>query len=337
MKNYAFLPATRRTGFVSIGIVLAAVLFAASPIQKTHAAETYPIRPVSVVVSFDTGGVSDIVARMLAEELGKTFGQRFLVENRPGADGVLASQTALAGGNEGYSLFNLGNAATIRRTTRPNEPNDIDKFDPISPIAQFGLVMVTRPGSDIKTVQDVVKYAKANPGALNIGTVSRGSTQNLAAELFKTVSAIKATVIPFKKTPDVMGAVARHEVDIGFEIIAGAKNAIESGLVIPIATTQNQRSKAFPNVPTVEESGVKPYEVVSWSAWAVPKGAPKSVVTTLNRELQRILSLPTVQQKMLTYGIEPYLGGPEVVTEAFKSQTEKWRKVIVDSGISIQK
>lgn len=337
MSTNRYLPISRRSWLGALSLALAALSFASSPFHKAWAEDDYPNRPVKIILPFGTGGVSDITARLLAEHLQKAFGQRFLIENHPGANGALGAQIAISAGNEGYALFNLGNAVTIRRTMMPNQPDDIKRFDPITPIARFGLVIVTRPQSEIKTVQDVVNYAKAHPGAMNIATVSRGSTQNLAAELFKTVADIDAAIIPFRKSPDVMGAVARHEVDIAFDMIAAAKSAIQAGQVRAIATTQARRSRILPDVPTIEEGGVKPYDVSSWNCYTAPKGVPQSVVDKLNREFQRILALPEVQERMLTFGIEPFIGGPDVVAKRFEDDSAKWREVILKAGIPIAK
>lgn len=337
MNINRYLRLSWRSWLMATGLAVAALSITIAPVQKAEAADDYPNRPVTIFLPFGTGGVSDIVARLVAEHLSTAFGQRFLVENHPGADGAVGAQIAIRAGNKGYSLFNLGNAVTIRRTTRPDIPDDVERFEPVSPIAQFGLVIVTHPNSQFKTVQDIVSYAKANPGTMNIGSVSRGSTQNLAAELFKTVADIKATIVPFKRSTDVMGAVARKEVDIAFDMIAAAKSEITAGQIKPVATTQAKRSRIFPDVPTVEEGGVKPYDVSSWNCYTAPKGVPQPVVAKLNRELQRILALPDVQKRMLSFGIEPYIGGPELVSERFEKDSAKWRKVILDAGIPIKK
>jgi len=338
MKISSFSQGFCRRRLGGIGIAVAALTLSFVATQDAHAQGDFPNRPVRIILAYGPGGVSDIVSRLLAEHLQKSMGQRFLVENAPGAAGAVATKKALSGDHEGYTLLNYGNAGTIRRTTMPNLPFDMVKdLDPISPIAQFSMVLVTKPGSKLKTVKDIVSAAKAKPGTMNIGTVAVGSTQNLAALLFKEVADIKASVIPFKNSPELMGAVARGEVDFAVEIVAGARNAIKAGQVVPIATTNEKRSAVLPDVPTVEESGVKPYVVISWNAYAAPKGVPAGVVKRLNSEIQRALKLPEVKAKMLAFGMEPFYGGPEVVAARIENDTLRWRKIIQAAGIPIKK
>lgn len=303
-----------------------------------QASAAFPEKPVRIVLAFGTGGVSDIVSRLLAKHLEEKFGVRFIVDNKPGANGTKAAQSVLSSDNQGYTLLNTGNTGTIRETLYPNLPyNQLKDFEPVTPIATFDLALVTAPNSDIKSVQDLIKKAKANPGTVTIGSVAVGSTQNLSANLFIAVTGIDATVVPFKKTPESMAGVARGEVDVAFEIIAGAKNPIKSGQVKLLATTGAQRSKVFPDAPTVEESGVRPFVVGSWNAYSAPNGIPASHAKILSDEIQRIMRKPEVAETMISYGIEPFYGDAETVRERQKVDVAKWAKIIKDAGIPIKK
>jgi tripartite-type tricarboxylate transporter receptor subunit TctC len=328
---------TRRKSMLGLAAAFTAFVSVSVLPGVSLAQDNYPNRPVRIILPFGTGGVSDIAARLLAEQLSETMGQRFLVENVPGAGGAAATQLAFQGDQEGYTLLNMGNSATIRRTLMPNiKPDQIDDFQPVAPVAEFGLVIVTAPSSEIKTVQDLVAKAKAAPGAVNIGSVAVGSTQHLTALLFETVAGIDVTVVPYQNSPELMGAVARGEVDAGFEISAGAVNSIKNKQVDLIATTRSKRSAVFPDVPTVEESGVAPFDVASWNSYVTTKGVPEPVVKKLNTEIQRILTLPEVREKMLSYGIEPFEGGPEAVTARIETDVAKWRDVIEKAGVPVQ-
>jgi len=338
MRINGFLRALRLSRLAGIGLIVAALALPSFAAPEARAADDYPNRPVHIILAYGPGGVSDIIGRILASHLQKTFGQRFLVENNPGAGGAVAVKKALSGDHEGYTILNSGNAATIRKTTMPNLPFDEDRdFDAVSPIATFDIVMVAKPGSKFKSVKEVIAYAKANPGKLNIGTVSVGSTQNLSAELLRTEADIKATIIPYKNSPQLMGAVAGGEVDVAMEIVAGAKNAIKSGQVVPLGTTGAKRSEVLEGVPTFEESGVKPFVVGSWNSYVTPKGTPPAVIKKLNTEIQRILHLPEVKKQMISYGMEPFYGGPETVTERYKADVAKWHDVVIKAGIPIKK
>jgi tripartite-type tricarboxylate transporter receptor subunit TctC len=321
----------------SVAGAAAALVLALGVSTPGAAQDDYPNRPVTIILPFGTGGVSDIAARTLAPHLEEAFGQRFIVENMPGAAGMVATQHAYEGDNEGDTLMNAGNSATIRATTNPNAPlSQIDDFDPVSPVGEFGLVIVGTPGSDIENVEDMVAFARENPGVLNIGTVAVGSTQHLSALLFTTVAEIDAAVIPFNNSPEVMGAVARGEVDVAFEIVAGARNAIDSGQVRLLGTTMARRSAIYPDAPTVEESGVAPFDVSSWNSYVAPKGIPQDVVHRLNTEIQRIMAMPEVRETFLSYGIEPYEGDADTVRARMASDTAKWREVIEAAGLPIE-
>lgn len=335
MTKTSFLNRLARKGFG--GLAAGTMVLAMSAgFAATAQAQDFPDRPVTIILPFGTGGVSDIAARILSEQLEAAFSQRFLVENVPGANGLTATQQALQAGNDGYTLLNMGNSATIRRTLAPNDrPSQIDDFEPVSPVAEFGLVIVTGPNSEYETLEDLIADAKANPGALNIGSVAAGSTQNLTALLFASVADIEVSIIPYNSTPDLMGAVTRGEVDAGFEIVAGALNAIQTEQVKLLATTMARRSAVFPDTPTVEDAGVTPFDVSSWNSYVAPNGVPAEVVTALNEEIQRIIQLPEVQEQMLSFGMEPFVGGPEAVDERIEADVAKWRAVIEEAGIPI--
>lgn len=316
----------------------AVALAMALALPGAAAAQTgYPNRPVRLVLGFGTGGVADISSRLVAEHLEARFGVRFVVENVPGSGGTVATQQAFQSDNEGYTLLNMGNAATIRRTTMPNlRPDQIDDFVPVSTIAEFGLIVVTAPDSPFQTLEELVAHAQANPDTLNLGSVVVGSTQNLAAILFATVAGIDVEVIPFTSSPEVMGATARGEVDAAFEIIAGARNAIESGQVRALATTMSRRSALYPDLPTVEESGVAPFDVSSWNGFVSRNGTPPEVVELLHTEIQRILALPEVRERMLEFGMEPYIGSIQDMRDRQMADVERWRAVILAAGIPIE-
>lgn len=298
------------------------------------AAQDYPERPVRIVLPYGPGGVADITSRMVAERLTEIFGQRFLVENAPGGAGAVAQQSVLNAGPDGYTLTLIGNAGAIRRTLMPNLAIDEgEDFDPISPLAEFTMVLVTAPDSELQTVQDILDFAKENPGEMNIGTVAVGTTQNLAASLLTSVAGIEAAIIPYKNSPDLLAGVQRGDADIAIEIFAAAKASIESEQVRAIAVTGTERSPNLPDVPTVEESGVSPYVVTSWNAFAAPAGTPAEHIEKLNEAITGILAEPEVVERMVSFGMTPYAGPGSTVTDRLDSDTAMWRDVIEQAGI----
>jgi tripartite-type tricarboxylate transporter receptor subunit TctC len=206
----------------------------------------------------------------------------------------------------------------------------------VTPVSNFGLAVLTAPGNPFNTIADVLTFAKEHPGDLNIGTVSVGSTQFLAAKLFTSVAGIDAVVIPYKQTPELMGAVARGEVDIAFEIVPGAMSAITNGQVRPIATTNAKRSPLYPDLPTVEEAGVAPYDVSSWNGWSAPKGVPEEVKAKLNAAVTKVLQNPEVIAKLAAMGVEPYIASPAEMAARQEHEKAMWHDVIIAAGVPIE-
>lgn len=329
---------TRRS-LTRSGTLLAAGLVAACLGLGSGAAsaQDYPNKPVDLVLGFGTGGVSDIIARTLAPELEEKLGQRFVVKNVPGAGGTVAAQTVIEAGNDGYTLLNVGASGPIKRTLTPNQPFDqVGDFEPVAAIANFGLVVVVKPDGEFGTMEELIAYGKENAGALNVGTVQVGSTQFLSAKLFLSVAGIDAVVVPYGSTPELMGGVANGEVDVAFEIIPGAKAAIDNGQVKPIATTRAERSALFPDLPTVEEAGVAPYDVSSWNGYSAPKGVPDEVKEVLSAAVQEILQQPEIKEKLAAIGAEPFVGTAADMAARQDAETELWEKVIVEAGVPIE-
>tara|TARA_R100001369_G_scaffold59709_1_gene86669 strand:- start:35482 stop:36540 length:1059 start_codon:yes stop_codon:yes gene_type:complete len=332
-ENIMNRPISRRF-LLAAAAALAAVGLA--PFQAS--AQNYPSKPVELVLAFGTGGVSDIIARTLAPALEEKLGQRFIVQNMPGAGGTVAMQAVSKAGPDGYTLLNVGTSGPIKRTLMPNLPFDqVEDFEPVTPISNFGLVIVSAPDSQFSTLEYLVNYARENPGMVNIGTVSVGSTQYLAAKLFATVAGVDAAVIPYKSSPELMGGVARGEVDVAFEIIAGAKSAIENAQVVPLATTMAGRSKLYPDTPTVEEAGITPYDVSSWNGYSAPNGVPEEVKTAINDAMRELLADPVIAEKLAAIGAETWIATPQEMRTRQEQETEMWAKVIEDAGVPIEK
>jgi tripartite-type tricarboxylate transporter receptor subunit TctC len=333
MTHHIFAGARRPLRSLRHACAAALVLLAIAA-TPGHAQADYPSRPVHLIVPYGAGGIADVGMRILTEKLSAKFGKPFVVENRPGAGGIVAAKAGAAAAPDGYMLSMTGNNYSIAAALFKSLPYNILKdFDSVSTVAFFDVLIVTRENSPLKSLQDVVKYAKANPGKLNIGTINPGSTQNLAAELFKSTAGLQLTIVPFRTSPDMATAVLRGDVDIAFEFFAAAQGLIRDKKIVVLASTGPQRTPYLPQVPTVMESGIKDFDVSSWNAISVPAGTPTKVVEVLNKAINEALALPDVQEKSQRLGMQMRASPPQVVTDRLKSDIVKWSAVIEKAGI----
>jgi tripartite-type tricarboxylate transporter receptor subunit TctC len=315
-------------------MLLAAAAAIAAPVAA-QSQPAYPTRPVTLIVPYGPGGVADVGMRILNDKLSSRLGQQFVVENRPGAAGVVAAQAGAAAAPDGYTLLMTGNNTAIAAALFKSLPyNILTDFDSVSTAAFFDVLIVTRAGSPLHAVADIVAAAKANPGKLNIGTINPGSTQNLAAELFLSTADIKAAIVPFRTSPDMAGAVIRGDVDVAFEFYAAVSGLLADKKIVALASTGTQRTAYLPDVPTVIESGLKDYDVASWNGLSVPAGTPKAVVATLNAAMKDVIPGPDVQSKSAQMGMAMRWSTPEDMTARMKADIAKWGAVIDKAGIA---
>jgi tripartite-type tricarboxylate transporter receptor subunit TctC len=297
----------------------------------------YPDKPVRVILPYGPGGVADLTTRLVAQKLSERMGQNFFIDNRPGAGGIVAAKATLSSPADGYTLFVGGNGTAISKTLFKSLPyNVVLDFTSVSGLAQFDMLLATKAGSQVDTIAKLVAFAKANPGKLNFGTVAIGSTQNLSAEMFKLVAGIKATVVIYKTTPDLVTAILRGDVDVGFDFYAAFRPTITSKQLKVIATSGDHKSPELTEVPTVKDSGYPDYIVTSWNSVQAPAGVPAEIVTKLNQEIVAVLKMPKIQARMAELGMEPMIGSPEFLSQRMKTDIAKWAKVIDAAGIEKQ-
>jgi len=314
------------------GALIAAAAIAVAPLA--HSETNYPTRPVTLIVPYGAGGVADVGMRILGDQLSNRLKQQFVIENRPGAAGVVAAQSAATAAPDGYTLLMTGNNNAISTALFKSLPYDvITDFASVSTASFFDLLIVTRAGSPLQSINNVIATARANPGKLNIGTINPGSTQNLAAELFRTTAGIEVTIVPFRTSPDMLGAVLRGDVDIAFEFFAALQGQILDNKVTALASTGPRRTAYLPDVPTVIESGLKGYEVTSWNGIAAPAATPKEVVQKLGAAMNAVLPQPEVQEKAKRLGMEMRASTPDEMTARMKDDIVKWGAVIARAGI----
>ena len=295
----------------------------------------YPNHPVVLIVPYGAGGVADVGMRILGDKLSSRLHQQFVIEDRPGAAGIVAAQAGAAAAPDGYTLLMTGNNNAIAAALFKSLPyNILTDFASVSTAAFFDLLIVTRAGSPLHTVQDFVTAARANPGKLNIGTINPGSTQNLAAELFTSTTAIKAAIVPFRTSPDMAGAVIRGDVDIAFEFYAAISGLLTDKKLVALAATGARRAAYLPDVPTVVASGIKDYDVTSWNGLAVPAGTPKAIIDTLNGAMKAVIPDPSLQSKANEMGMEMRASTPDEMTARMQADIAKWSAVIEKAGIA---
>jgi tripartite-type tricarboxylate transporter receptor subunit TctC len=300
-------------------------------------AQGYPTRPVRLLVPFAAGGVADITARVVSQQMGTAMGQQVLVENRPSAGGIVASEAVAKAEPDGYTLLFLTNGNAVSVSLFKSLPYDtVRDFAPVSTVGFFDLVLVVDSASKIGSVRDLVAYSKANPNKLNIGTINPGSTQNLAAELFKSLSGIDAQIVPFKATPAVITALKGGDVQAAFEILAPVMAQIRGGTLKALAVTSDKRFSGLPEVPTVAESGVPGYQASSWNAVAAPAKTPRPVLERLNREVNAAVAQPEVRKRLGELGVDARAGTPEALHELLVSEIAKWKGVIERAKIEKQ-
>ena len=310
--------------------IMAAVLAALSVLPAT--AQNYPDRPVRIVLPFGAGGVADVSSRIIADKLGERLGQRFVIENTPGAGGITAAKTVLSALADGYTLGLVTNGTAISAAIFNKLPFDpVNDFEMISTLGTFDLVFAVNAASPYKTLGDFVAAAKAAPGKLNVGTVNVGGTQHLGAELLKTAAGIDVQIVPFRNSPDIVVGLLRDDVHMMVDFPAAVKGQVDDGKLRLLATSGPKRSAFMPNLVTVAEAGVRGYEVTSWNGMFAPRGTPPRVISLLNATLK--LALPDVKQRLLDMGIEARPSSPEELMALFKADVKKWDEVIVKAGI----
>lgn len=315
--------------------LLGGLLVTACVASPPHAAPSYPgERPIRFIVPFGVGGLADISLRLVAQKMSERFGEKIIVENRPGAGGIVAASAVLNAPPDGYTLAVFANGTAISKSLF-KLPFDPEKdFAPISTVAYFDLLLLTNPKGKIGSVADLLAEGKRRQ--LILGTINPGSTQNLSAELFRSTAGLNAIIVPFRTTADVMSALVRGDIDVAFESYAALKGPIDAGTVQPIAATGDKRSSWLPQVPTVKESGLPDYDVTGWNALFAPAGTPPEVIQLLNRQLAEVLQLPDLRQRFENLGTEARGSTPEEMGAILHRDVGKWAAVIKQAGIQPQ-
>jgi tripartite-type tricarboxylate transporter receptor subunit TctC len=313
--------------------LLLAVLINGATLSPAHAQTPYPARPIRIVIGFGPGGLADITMRLVGQKLTELTGQQVIIENRPSAGGIIAASAVTSAQPDGYTLFVLSSGIAISKSLLKTMPFDpVADFAPISTVAYFDLLILASASSPLRTINDVIATARANPGKFNVGTINPGSTQNLSAELLKSATGVSMTIVPYRSTPEVLTALLRDDVQIMVESYAALKAQLDDGKVRAIAGTGETRSPMLPNVPTLRESGVAA-DVVGWNALVAPALTPKEIVATLNGLIRKIVAMPDFQQRLIDLGTEAKASTEAELGARLASDIVKWAAVVKAAGL----
>jgi tripartite-type tricarboxylate transporter receptor subunit TctC len=298
-------------------------------------AQTYPTRPVQVIVGFAGGSASDVVLRIMLDRMGKSMGQPFVVDNRPGAGGNTGTGAAAKAPPDGYTLVmsSLG-PLSANRTLYRDLGYDPDKdFEPISLFAHFPNLIVVNSKLPIHSLTDLVAYAKAHPKQLNYGSVGVGSSQHLSGLYFEQVAGVQLTHVPYRNIAQYVPDLISGTVPLGFQWLPNVTAPLKTGDARALAVTINKRMTALPDVPTTAEAGIKNYETSGWLALLAPRGTPKPIITKLNQEIAAAINDPSVNNRFVEHGGEPLTSTPEELAKFISSETVKWRDILTKGGI----
>jgi tripartite-type tricarboxylate transporter receptor subunit TctC len=319
----------RRTPRRTFLAVVAAALSTLSGLAAAEAAAAYPSRPVKMIVPYAAGGGVDKIARVIGQQMAKGLGQAVVIDNRGGAAGNIGTELAVRAEPDGYTIVMGAAALAINVTLYRNLPFDpVKDLAPISLIAKTPNIVVVHPQVPAKTIQELVALAKSKPGALNYASAGAGTTSHLAAELLDSVAGIKMTHIPYKGTAPAVTGILGGEVQVMLAPALAVLPLIKSGKLRALAMTGADRSSAFPDIPTVAQSGYPGFEASQWYGVLAPAGTPEPILTRLNQEVVKAVKSTEVRNALLSEGSEPIGSTREVFGQFLKSEIGRWAKAI---------
>jgi len=318
-------------------LIVFALVLAMAPLLAC--AQTYPSKPIRLVVPYPSGGPLDITARSIGQKLTETWHQPVVVDNRPGAGGNIGADFVAKSPADGYTLL-MGAVAThaINPVLYGKVPYDpIKDFAPVALVAQVPNILVVNPSLPVKSVKELIEFARAKPGALNFGSGSTGSTGHLAGELFKTMAHVEMVHIPYKGAAAAMADLLAGQVQLMFDNLASALPNVKAGKLRALAVTTLRRSPALPDLPTIAEAGLPGFDLSTWFGIMLPAGTAPDIVARLNAEIVRALNAKDMRERLENMGTEP---PPENTPEKFsafiRSEAAKYAKVVKDSGAKVE-
>jgi len=313
------------------------VALATSLLAMSCFAQQYPSKPIRLLVPFGPGGVGDITSRAVMQKISENVGQQIIIDNRPSAGGIVATETVAKSDPDGYTLYLMNNTNAVSAAMFKKLPYDtIKDFEMVSTIGGFSIVVLVAPESPVKTVKELIAQSKASNGKFNIGSINIGTTQFLSAELLKSMGALDATSVPFNNTAGVLTALRGGSVHVAMEFLPPVLGQIRANTLRAVAVTSLARSPILPNVPTLHESGLAGYEVNSWNGIAVAAKTPKAIVERLNKEIHAAVNSPLITQRFQELGVSQNLSTPDGMRKVLVDDIAKWNALIDKAKIQRQ-
>ena len=316
----------RRLAAVSAGVMCAGICMA----------QGYPSRPIRFLVGFPPGGTSDILARTIGQKLAEAVGQQVVIENRPGAGGNLGAEAAAKSAPDGYTLFMGTTSQAISASLYSKLNYDLVRdLAPITQAVNYTNLLVVHPSLPVKSVQELIALAKARPAQLNYGTAGNGTPPHMTGELFKSYTGVNIQHVPYKGGAPAIADLLGGQITIMFDNVPPLLPHVQAGKMRPLAVTSLRRISVLREVPTLDESGLKGFDSVAWNGVLVPTGTPRDIVMKLNSEINRILTLPDIRERLSGQGADPVGSTPEQFAALIRSEIQKWAQVVKTSGARV--
>lgn len=318
-------------------VVLSAWLALALSAVPGFAQKGYPDKAIRMIVPFAPGGSNDIMGRLVAGKLTESMGQQVVVDNRPGASGIIGTDLAAKAAPDGYTLLVMSLTFAVNPSIRSKLPYDTEKdLIPVTLIASAPLILVVHPALPVKSVKELIAYAKAHPGKLNFGSGGPGSTPHLAGEMLKTMAGLQMTHVPYKGGGPALADLVGGQIQLMLENIPSTLPFVKSGRLRVLAVTSKERSPTVPDVPTLDEAGLKGYELTGWNGLFVPRGTARAIVTRLHTETVKALAVPDVKQRLAAMSAVPGGEPPEQFAAFIKAEIAKWAKIAKQAGLRVE-
>jgi len=298
-------------------------------------AQQYPVKPVRIVIPFAPGGGTDFIARIMAQKLTEAWGQQVIPDNRPGAGGTVGAELGAKAPPDGYTLTMLAGSYGVNPALYKLNFDPVNDIQPVIQIAKGPIIVVVHPSMPVKTIKDLIALAKARPGQINYASSGQGSILHMATEHFSSMAGVKMNHIPYKGTGPAITDTVAGQTTLLFGSIATTLPQVKNGRLRAIAVTTMQRLAAQPDIPTVHESGLPNYDVTNWHGLMAPRGTPRPIVDKINADVTRIISQKDMEEKLMSDGVSPSGGSPELFSQILAKEIALWKKVAAQAKVRV--